>query len=131
MMNRKIMAQAYSYDLRIRVMEFIESGKRIKQAAELFSISRKTIMRWRDRKKETGDFKEKVGYQKLKARGIIKNTEEFQRFIESNNDKTLKELAEIWPQKVSYGTIYRMLQKLKISYKKNIFPPQKRSGTQE
>ncbi|WP_392506545.1 helix-turn-helix domain-containing protein [Rickettsia sp. 2024-CO-Wats] len=38
------MARAYSYDLRIRVIKSLTEGKTIKEVANLFAISRKTII---------------------------------------------------------------------------------------
>jgi len=118
------MARAYSYDLRIRVIYSLEEGKTIKEASRLYSISRKTIIEWKKIKKATGDVKAKAGYQKGYRR-IIKDIKQFCEFIEANYDKTTKELASKWDQKVSSSTIARLLNKLGYSYKKNLLSSQK------
>jgi len=82
------MAQAYSYDLRILVISFLEEGKTIKEAAKLYSISRKTIIEWKKLKKQTGDVRAKTNYHTGHRR-----IEGFKEFIELNYDKTTKELA--------------------------------------
>ena len=118
------MGHAYSYDLRTKVMDFIEGGKKTaKEASMLFNISKKTIFAWKKLKKETGDLKEKTGYQKGHRR-IILDFEKFKSFIEKNNDKNSKELAKLWNQNVSSSTITRLLNKIGYSYKKNFLSPQ-------
>ncbi|EER22173.1 IS630 transposase-related protein [Rickettsia endosymbiont of Ixodes scapularis] len=41
------MPSPYSYDLRKRVIQYIESGKRIIEASQVFNISRKVIYDWK------------------------------------------------------------------------------------
>lgn len=123
-LNRKTMAVAYSYDLRVRVIKFLDQGKTIKEAAKLYSISRKTIIEWKKLKKQTGDIKAKTNYH-TGHRRIIRDIEGFKEFIESNHDKTTKELAHKWKQKVSSSTIARTLHELGYSYKKNFSSSQK------
>jgi transposase len=118
------MARAYSYDLRLKVMEFIGVGKTIKEASLVFQISRKTIMEWKKLKRETGDINAKTGYHRGHRRKI-KDIEKFKRFVEENYDKSSKELARNWEQKVSPSAIIRLLHKLGYSYKKNILSSQK------
>lgn len=113
------MARAYSYDLRIRVIKSIEDKVTIEAVSKLYSISRKTIIEWKKLKKQTGDVQAKTGYH-TGHRRIIKDIEKFIEFIESNYDKTTKELAHNWSQKVSSTTISRLLNKLGYSYKKNL-----------
>lgn len=119
------MARAYSYDLRTRVINSLDAGIRIKEAAKLYSISRKTIIEWKKLKKATGDVRARTGYQ-VGHRRIINDIEGFKKFIELNCDKTTKELAHNWKQKISSSTIARALHKLGYSYKKNFLSSQKR-----
>lgn len=113
------MARAYSYDLRIRVIKSLEDKVTIAAASKLYSISRKTIIEWKKLKQQTGDVQAKRGYHRGHRR-IIKDIERFKEFIESNYDKTTKELANNWNQTVSSSTISRLLNKLGYSYKKNL-----------
>ncbi|WP_341791367.1 helix-turn-helix domain-containing protein [Rickettsia endosymbiont of Gonocerus acuteangulatus] len=123
-LNEKLMAKAYSYDLRIRVIKSLTDGKTIKETSEIYSISRKTIIEWKKLKKQTGDVKAKSGYH-TGYRRIIRDIEGFKKFIELNFDKTTMELANNWSQKVSASTISRLLNKLGYSYKKNFSSSQK------
>lgn len=119
------MPSPYSYDLRKRVIQYIESGKRIIEASQVFNISRKVIYDWKKLKERTGDVQLKTGYQKGHSHKIT-DMEVFKKFLESNRDKSSKELASLYPQQVSARTIINMIKKIGYSYKKNFFSSQKR-----
>nr|WP_015060372.1 IS630 transposase-related protein [Rickettsia felis]ADD74158.1 transposase [Rickettsia felis] len=91
-LNEKLMAKAYSCDLRIRVIKSLSEGKTIKETSEIYCISRKTIIEWKELKKLTGYVKAKSGYH-TGHRRIIRDIEGFKKFIELNFDKTTMELA--------------------------------------
>jgi len=118
------MARAYSYDLRIRVINSLGAGKTIKESARLYSISRKTIIEWKKLKKKTGDVQARTNYH-TGHRRIIRDIEGFKEFIALNHDKTTKELAYSWKQKISSSTITRVLHELGYSYKKNFLSSEK------
>jgi transposase len=120
------MARAYSYDLRVKVMKFLEKGT-IKEASKVFSISRKTIIEWKKLKKNTGDVKAKEGYQTGHRSAIKdKDVEKFKKFIEENNGKSIKELAKAWEKPISASAIFRSLHKLGYTHKKKTFYHPKR-----
>ena len=75
------MAAAYSYDLRIKVIKFLEGRRTVKEASKLFNISRNTVIAWKKIKKTTGDVKAKTGYQ-VGHRLIIKDTARFKQLVE-------------------------------------------------
>ena len=117
------MAAAYSYDLRVKVIKFLESKGTIKEASRLFNINRLTVIAWKKIKKETGDVKAKTGYH-VGHRLIIKDTARFERLVEDNKDKSSQELAKLWHEPVSGKSVLRLLKKLGYSYKKNFCAPQ-------
>jgi len=47
------MVAAYSYDLRVKVIKFLEGQGTIKTASELFNIYRNTVISWKKLKKAT------------------------------------------------------------------------------
>lgn len=118
------MAASYSYDLRLKVIKYLEDKNTIKAASKMFGISRKTIMEWQKLKKLTGDVKAKTGYQ-TGHRRIIREVEKFKALVEQNNDKSSREIALMWHQKISTSAVSRFLKKLGYSYKKNFYSPQK------
>lgn len=118
------MAAAYSYDLRVRVMKFLEEKGTIKEASRLFNINRNTVIAWKKIKKATGDVKAKSGYQ-VGHRQIIKDRARFERLVEEHKDKSSIELAKLWDEPVSSKSVWRLLKKLGYSYKKNFCASQK------
>ena len=118
------MAAAYSYDLRVKVIQFLENKGTIASAAKLFNINRLTVIAWKKIKKATGDVKAKTGYH-TGHRLIIKDTVRFIQLVEEHKDKSSEELARLWHEPVSSKSVLRLLKKLGYSYKKNFYPPQK------
>ena len=114
------MPASYSYDLRTKVINAIDGGMTKTQASRLFQISRNTIDIWLKRRKETGKYKAKEGYQ----RGYnpkIKDLDKFKQFVQIHGSKTQEEMAEIWPTPVSDRTIGKALKKIGYTRKKNLW----------
>jgi transposase len=124
-LNRAKMPQPYSTDLREKLYAQLDSGMSITNASKIFRINRQTIYNWVSIKEETGKLEAKSGYQKGHSHKI-KNLEQLENFIRENPDKTLKELSELWPEKISGWTIGRWIKRLGYTYKKNLFSYQKR-----
>ena len=122
---RKAIPKPYSYDLRKKVMQTIESGKSVVEISKIFNISRKVIYDWKNLEKETGDFQLKTGYQKGHSHRIT-DLKEFQKFLYENQDKTSVELAALYPKTIAASTIRRMIRKINYSYKKNFFASKKK-----
>ena len=110
------MSQAYSNDLRIRVINRVKDGKESHQEiADNFEIGVATLRRWVRLNKDTGSVKcrvaritrpRKVDYKKAK------------KFIEKNPDKTLKEIGDQFGVKDT--AILYITKKLNITYKKTL-----------
>jgi transposase len=113
-----MMAKAYSYDLRQKVMQAIElDGLKKSEASELFNISRNTINLWFQRKAETGDVQVKPR-PTSGSKHKITDWEKFQAFAKKHEDKTQAEMAQLWDGDISSRTISRALQKLGLTRKK-------------
>ncbi len=109
------MPKAYPIELRERVMRAVElEEKSITDISKIFNVCRATIYLWKGLKKETGSINSKSGYQKGLGMKIV-NLDEFKLFIEQNNSKTVSELADLWEGKVSRGTIYNMIKRIKYT----------------
>ena len=110
------MPKAYSEDLCEKVMTAIElDGMPITEASELFNVARSSIYRWKQRKQETGSLKAK---KNKGATGIIKDWDEFEKFIEAHRDKTQEEMAKLWSEPISARSISRALKKIGFTGKK-------------
>ncbi len=113
------MPASYSYHLRTKVINAIDSGMRKTQASRIFQISRNTIDTWLKKREETGDYQAKAGYQQG-YNSKIADLEKFQQFVQVNGSKTQAEMAETWPEKISDRTIGKALKKIGYTRKKNL-----------
>ena len=119
------MVKAYSQDLRIKVINYINEGNSKVEACKIFKIGRDIIYWWIRQQKLTGNLKQKevtrqarkVHYQKL------------QEIIEKYPDKTLKELGKIF--NMSASGIGYALEKLNITFKKRLTYIKKEMGKNE
>ena len=118
------MPKPYSIDLREKLLSQVDSGMTITKASKIFRVNRQTIYNWIRIKEETGKLEGKSGYQKGHSHKI-KDLEQLEQFFLTNPDKTLKQLSELWPQKISAWTLGRWIKRLGYTYKKNLFSYQK------
>jgi excisionase family DNA binding protein len=99
---------AYSLDLRKRVVESIENGISISEAARLFQVGRATIYRWLGR--------EELEATKVKRRRRKLNWKELEKDVRENPDNKLIDRAKkfgVRPSAICYA-----LKELKITRKK-------------
>lgn len=122
------MASAYSNDLRIRILNAISEGNKIKIVSKTFNVCIKTIYNWRRLKAETGNYEAKTGYQNGHSHKI-KNLEVFKEYVEKNPNQILGEIAESLGG-MSSTTVHRAFKKIGFTRKKNQLrlPGKKRSG---
>jgi transposase len=81
---------AYSKDLRLKVLAAIDRGIPRREVADLFGISLSTIKRWLNRRQQTGD----VRIYQIPGRPSVKGAalrEWLPKQLEKNSDLTLKE----------------------------------------
>ena len=111
------MGRAYSYDLRKKVMDGLDSGVGVSILASRFDIGKTTIYEWQQRRQATGDFCSKeqgiVGYGHK-----ITDWDAFKSFAKKYGDKTQSEMAELWEGDISRQTIHRGLKKIGFTRKK-------------
>lgn len=119
------MASAYPYELRIRVISALESKMAVAKIMGIFKVCRETVYKWKRMKDSTGDIKAKIGYQNGYSRKIIKDKAEFLKFMKINEGKSVKEIAELMPNRASSSTIKRALKSFNYTYKKNLLSPLK------
>lgn len=114
------MAKPYSEDLRRRVVEVIDGGATIPDAAEQCGVSISSVVRFLRLHRETGSISAAKfgGYKEF----VLAAHEEFVRdLIEEQPDITLAELkARLAKKKVLVGksSISRFLHHLKLAFKK-------------
>src|SRR3954454_7385288 len=106
---------AYSKDMRLRVLAAVDRGIRREEAIELFGISLSTIKRWLQRRRQTGG----VETMKIPGRPSVKGRalrEWLPGQLEANPDLTLKEHCEAFEDEtgaeVSEATMSRNIARL-------------------
>jgi transposase len=114
------MAKPYSEDLRGRVVAAVEGGLSRRQAAALFDLGISTVVHWVRRFRETGSVAAKPmggDHRSLltRERGWILER------LEQEPDLTIEELRDELRARgvsVGYGTVWRLLSREDITFKK-------------
>lgn len=109
--------QAYSMDLRIRVMADVDSGLGTKATAEKYRVSPDWVRKLKRFRRQTGSFaarKQRVSH----ATKLDQQLPRLQTLVEERPDATLRELREALGVSVALGTIWRALRRLQITFKK-------------
>ena len=106
---------AYSKDLRLKVLCAIDRGIPRKEVSELFGVSRSTIKRWLKRRRQTGE----VNTYKIPGRPSVKGKalrEWLPSQLKSNPELTLKEHCQAFEDEsgveVSEATMSRSIARL-------------------
>ena len=95
---------AYSKDLRLKVLSAIDRGIPRKEVADLFGVSRSTIKRWLKRRRQTGD----VNVYKIPGRPSVKGKalrEWLPEHLQANPDLTLAEHCEAFEEEEEEGAM--------------------------
>jgi transposase len=114
------MVKPYSEDLRIRVVGRVEAGHPVRAVAETFGVSVSSVVKWSQRKRQTGSVAAKPMGSRL-ARSLVAQRDWMLARIAEKPDVTLRELvAELEARAVptSYGSVWRLLSDEGISFKK-------------
>ena len=120
---------AYSKDLRLRVLDAVDWGVPRKEVAKLFGVSLSTLKRYIKRRREGEDLEPKPSPGR--KRSILASTEEKRALweqLEDNNEATLEHHCELWEKKqgvrVSIATMSRAIrEKLGWTLKKRRWVP--------
>jgi transposase len=119
--------EAYSLDLRERVVKVVEEGRLTRtEIAKLFQVSTAWIRRLLQRRRETGSL---APLPKRSGRHPKLDESQRQRLLEEvrkDADATLAELRDRVRSKVSVSTICRTLAILKVTRKKSASAPKSR-----
>lgn len=118
------MPSPYSYDLRTKVIQAVESGMRKTEVSRIFKISRNTIDLWLKRKEKIGNYQAIEKYQKG-YNPKITDDNEFKEFAQKHGSKTQEEMAEAWKDKISARTIGKALKKFNFTRKKRLMAIEK------
>lgn len=115
---------AYSLDLRERVLADCDAGQSNDEVARKYRVSASWIRRLKQRRRETGSIAPKK--RRVPPPQWTAYTDEISRAVDERPDTTLKELRATLGLKLSEPTLCRALQELRLSWKKKGSP---RGGT--
>jgi|EndophyteCoNSPM_1038545.scaffolds.fasta_scaffold16529_2 transposase len=122
------MARPYSLDLRERAVRRVAAGESCRKVASLFEISVASVVKWSQRKRQTGSAAAKpIGGSR--RRTLVAEREWLLKRIAEKPDLTLRAIvAELTERGVvaSYGTVWNFFAAENISFKKN--PARRRAG---
>lgn len=127
---------AYSKDLRLRVLRAVERGIPRKEIADLFGISRPTIGRYTKLKASGRQIAPKPSPgRKTKILESYDLKKALWEQLEENNTATLQEHCEMFADSqgvtVSVATMSRTVRKLGWSFKKDHWEPPKETSKKE
>jgi transposase len=112
---KRVSMNAYSKDLRLKVLSAIDRGIPRKEVQDLFGVSRSTIKRWLNRRRQTGD----VNIHKIPGRPSVKGKALRQWLpsqLKTSPDLTLREHCEAFfdesAMEVSEATMSRNIRRL-------------------
>jgi transposase len=113
------MAAAYSMDLRTRVLKDAEAGLTSKELAERYHVSRAWVDALKQRRRETGSIAP-VKQVKFRRRALAAAQEQrLVALVTARPDATLAELRDALRTSAGLTTIWRALDRLELSLKKN------------
>ena len=102
----------YSLDLRKKVLQFLKRGHDLKEAAQIFGISTRSIRNWISREQQ-----ECLSPKSRKTGAYKIDEEQLKRYIAEHPDAYLREIAEAF--KTTPQAIFYACERLKITLKKN------------
>jgi len=112
------MATAYSMDLRIRVLQDADGGVSSKALAARYHVSRAWVDALKQRRRETGDASPRK-QTKFRERVLAGQASQLAALVTARPDATLAELREALRTSAGLATIWRELDRLQLTVKKN------------
>ena len=109
--------QAYSMDLRVRVMADVDAGLGTTETAKKYRVSPDWVRKLKRFRRQTGSFaprQQRVSH----ATKLDEQLPRLQQLVEERPDATLREIREALGVSVALGTIWRALRRLQFTFKK-------------
>jgi len=120
--------EAYSLDLRKRVLAACDAGHGTKQVAKLFDVSPAWVRRLKQRRRELGTIDVLPGRYGQPSKLTEDHLRRLGELVERHPDATLRELRELLHVDIELSNICRALQRLRISFKKKSCTPASRTA---
>jgi transposase len=108
----------YSMDLRKRVIKAFDTCGDAEEVAATFGVSRAWVHRLAQRRRETGSIAPRQ-QTKFRARVLAGQAQRLATLIAARPDATLAELQAELPVRAALTTIWREIDRLNLTVKKN------------
>jgi transposase len=108
----------YSMDLRTRVLADRDAGLAAKEVAAKFRVSRSWVDRLVQRRRETGEVVPRQ-QQVFKKQAFAGQEDRLRALVDAQPDRTLAELREALHSAASLSSLWRALDRLQLTVKKN------------
>jgi transposase len=108
----------YSMDLRKRVIKAFDACGDAEEVAATFGVSRAWVHRLAQRRRETGSIAPRP-QTKFRSRVLAGQEQRLANLIAARPDATLAELREALPTRAAISTIWREIDRLALTVKKN------------
>jgi transposase len=105
-------------DLRTRVLEDWDAGLKAKEVAAKYRVSRAWVNRVVQRRRETGEIAPRR-QTTFRPQALAGQEDRLRALIDAQPDRTLAELRIALPTSVSLATIWRAIERLGVTVKKN------------
>jgi len=116
------MPKPLSMDLRERLISAVEGGMSRRSAAGFFSVAPSTAIKWVDQKRRSGSVRPRARGGDYRSHHLEAHADEIVTLAD-NTDLTLAELVDHLDRtrglKVAPSTIWRLLDRHDMTYKKN------------
>ena len=112
------MAAPYSLDLRTRVLRDADAGLTSKALADRYHVSRAWVDALKQRRRETGAIGPRK-QTKFRERVLAGHEAELAALVAARPDATLAELRDALRTSAGVATIWRELDRLQLTVKKN------------
>ena len=112
------MAAVYSMDLRARVIKDADGGLTSKELAERYHVSRAWVDALKQRRRKTGSIAPHK-QTKFRRRVLEGQEDRLRALVNAQPDATLAELREALRTSAALATIWRELNQLDLTVKKN------------
>jgi transposase len=109
---------AYSMDLRERVARAFAASGDAEEVAATFGVSRAWVHRLTQRRRETGSLAPRKP-TKFRSRVLAGQETRLAALIQARPDATLAELREALPTTAALSTLWREIDRLGVTFKKN------------
>jgi transposase len=108
----------YSMDLRTRVLADCDAGLDSKEVAAKFRVSRSWVDRVKQRRRETGEVAPRP-QTVFKKQAFAGQEDRLRALVAAQPDRTLAELRDVLRSAASLSSLWRALDRLGLTVKKN------------